>query len=125
MEERVLLGRGQNILTVPQAAWKGHLAQVPQHSQDRLSFMTAVHHQVRRFAVKALVDQQKPLAPEWIATQLGLPPAQVKRILEELERKLFFLTTDAQGAVNWAYPVSVETTPHKLKFSSGESLYAA
>jgi hypothetical protein len=125
MEERVLLGRGQNILEIPQAAWKGHLSQVPQHSQARLSFMTAVHHQVRRFVVKALVDQQKALAPEWIAAQLSLPIAQVKGIMDELERNLFFLTSDAQGAVAWAYPVTVESTPHRLKFSSGERLYAA
>jgi hypothetical protein len=30
-----------------------------------------------------------------------------------------------QGEVSWAFPVTVETTPHKMGFSSGERLYAA
>jgi hypothetical protein len=49
----------------------------------------------------------------------------VKGILDELERNLFFLVRNAQGAVSWAYPVTVEPTPHQLRFHSGERLYAA
>jgi hypothetical protein len=55
--------------------------------------------------------------------KLGLD--QVDTILDELEQKLFFLVRNAQGAVSWAYPVTVETTPHRLTFKSGEQLYAA
>jgi hypothetical protein len=49
----------------------------------------------------------------------------VKSILEELERKLFFLVRNEQGAVAWAYPVTVEITPHRLDFNTGERIYGA
>ncbi len=125
MEEKVLLGRDQHIVDIPQATWRQHLAQVPEHSQARLRFMTDTHHQVRYFAVKELVRGQKPIEPEFIAEMLALPLEQVKIILDELERKLFFLVRNAQGAVAWAYPVTVEKTPHRLDFNTGEQLYAA
>ena len=125
MEDKILLGRGQQMLEVPAATWKAHLAQTPEHSQARLSFMTAAHHRVRDCVVKELADRQKPLEPEFIARTLEMPLAQVAGILEELERKLFFLARDEQGAVAWAYPVTVEPTPHRLNFSTGERLYGA
>jgi hypothetical protein len=125
MEETVLLGRSQQILEIPVATWKEHLTQNSQHSQTRLSFMTDAHHRVRCLVVKELVDQQKPIKPEFVSKTLNLPLAQVISILEELEQKLFFLVRDEQGAVVWAYPVTVEPTPHRLNFSTGERLYGA
>jgi hypothetical protein len=125
MEEKILLGRDQKILEIPQAIWKQHLTQIPQHSQSRLNFMTDAHHQIRYFVVKEMAKRQKPIEPEFISEKLNMPLEQVKPILEELERKLFFLVRNEQGAVAWAYPVTVETTPHKLSFASGGRLYSA
>jgi hypothetical protein len=125
MEENILLGRNGQILEFPQAVWKQHLDQIPEHSRDRLSFMTENHHQVRYFVVKELVNKGKPIRPEWISAILNLPVEQVKVILDELERKLFFLVRNEQGAVAWAYPVTVEPTPHRLNFSTGEQLFGA
>ncbi|MCK4788305.1 MAG: hypothetical protein KAV87_31475 [Desulfobacteraceae bacterium] len=125
MEEKILLGKEQEILEIPQATWKQHLTQIPQHGQSRLDFMTDVHHQVRYFVVKEMANKQKPIEPEYISEKLNMPLEQVKLILEELERKLFFLVRNEQGAVAWAFPVTVETTPHKLSFTSGERLYGA
>jgi len=125
MGETIFLGRDQKILEIPQETWKQHLTQIPQHSQSRLNFMTDTHHQIRYFAVKELANRQKPIEPEFISEKLNIPLELVKSTLEELERKLFFLVRNEQGAVAWAYPITVEITPHKIYFSSGERLYAA
>ena len=125
MEEKIFLGRDKNMLEVPESTWKQHLTQIPQHSQSRLSFMTETHHQIRYFVVKELANRQKPIEPELIFEVLNLPFELVKATLEELERKLFFLVLNEQGAVAWAYPVTVEITPHKMNFNSGERLYGA
>jgi len=105
--------------------WEQHLAQAPQHSESRLSFMSQEHHQVRYFVVKEIASQGRPIQPEAIAQALQLPPTQVAIILDDLERELFFLVRDERGAVVWAYPVTVEPTPHRLSFSTGERLYGA
>ena len=87
--------------------------------------MTDAHHQIRYFVVKEMASRQKPIEPEFISKQLNIPLEQVNLILAELQEKLFFLVRNEQGAVVWAYPVTVETTPHKLSFASGERLYGA
>jgi len=125
MAEKILLGQDRQIVEIPRSLWEQHLAQIPLHSQARLNFMTEAHHRVRYFVVKELVNRQKPIEPEVISEKLKIPLEQVNFILEELERKLFFLVRNEQGAVAWAYPVTVVTTPHRLIFNSGELLYGA
>jgi hypothetical protein len=87
--------------------------------------MTEGHHQVRYFVVRELVDGGKPVEPQRISEKLNLPLERVNLILEELESKLFFLVRNTQGAVAWAYPVTVEPTPHRLNFGTGERLFGA
>ncbi len=125
MDEKILLGRDQEILEIPLAEWKQDLAHFPEHSQSRLRFMTDAHHQIRYFVVKEMVNAQKPIEPEVISKELNMPLELVKPILEDLEKNLFFLVRNDQGAVAWAFPVTVETTPHKMVFNSGEQLYGA
>jgi hypothetical protein len=125
MEEKILLGQGQQIKEVPQTIWKQHLDQIPEHSRAMLSFMTEAHRQVRYFVVKEIAINQKPIEPTFIVERLKLSIEHVNRILDELEKKLFFVVRNENGAVTWAYPMTVEKTPHRLHFQSGERLYAA
>lgn len=80
-----------------------------------------VHH----FAVKELPYAGKPLSPDVISKRMGIPVDQITDILDDLEKRMTFLFRNNKGAVTWAYPVTVEKTPHKITFSTGEQLYAA
>jgi hypothetical protein len=60
-----------------------------------------------------------------IAADLGIPLAQTTTLLDDLEKRLTFLYRNPQGAVTWAYPVTVEPTPHCVAYGSGDSGYAA
>ncbi len=125
MDDTILLGRGSQLIPLPRQQWEHNLAAVPAHQQARLGFMTLEHHRIRSFVVEQLPKAGVPLAPETIARALALPLARVSSLLAELERELVFLVRDAQGDVAWALPVTVEQTPHRLTFSSGERVYAA
>jgi len=125
MSETILLGQGHQITKIPRATWEAHLSQIPQHGDERLSFMSEEHHRVRYFVVKELPRVGKPLELEYIAQSLNLPPGRVNSILDELGKHLTFLVRNDVGAVSWAYPVTVEPTPHELSFTSGERLYGA
>ncbi len=125
MDETVLLGRGRQMIEIPQEKWEEHLLQVPHHRQTRLGFMSEEHHLVRYFAVRELPRFGGPIQPELFSRELGLSLERVTSILDDLEKNLFFLVRNEQGAVSWAYPVTVEPTPHHLAFSTGEQLYAA
>ena len=125
MSETILLGRGNQMLEMPRQHWEAHLAHAPQHTQSRLSFMTDDHHAVRYFVVRELPRRGEPLPTGLIARELGLPLDRAQTIIEELEQNLFFLVRQDDGAVSWAFPVTVDRTPHPLTFSTGERTYAA
>lgn len=125
MNDNILLGHGRGIMAVRRGEWEKHLAEVPQHMQARLSFMSEVHHTVRYFTVRELPRHGAPLTPDFIAGALDLPLDGTQAVLDDLEQNLFFLARDETGAVVWAYPVTADATPHRLAFSTGEQLYAA
>ena len=125
MNETILIGRGRQFTSMPRSQWEEQLSNVPRSMKTRLSFMTRQHHLVRYFVVRNLPRIGEPISPELIATKLRLALPRVIAILTELEQKLFFLVRDGRGHVAWAYPVTVEKTPHRLSFSTGERIYAA
>jgi hypothetical protein len=124
MNNNLLLGVWRMMISVPPALWQSQLAKQTEGEAD-LAFMTADHHRVRDFVVREMPRFNRPLSPELIAAELHLPLERVRAILAKLEREMTFLFRNAAGAVTWAYPVTVDQTPHAVTFSSGEKLYAA
>ena len=125
MNRTVLIGQGHDITEIPQKDWESSLSQVEQHIKGRLDFMSEEHHLIRNFVVRELPDVGGPISPELIAQELNLPVSRVTVILEELEKHLTFLFRNEKGAVTWAYPVTVDNTPHHITLNTGEQIYAA
>jgi hypothetical protein len=125
MNKSLLLGVQRFLLRIPRPIWQQQIARSARARQKSLAFMTADHHKVRDFVVRELPRLAQPIPPETIAQRLRIDLAQVIPILDELEKNLTFLYRNEQGAVVWAYPVTVDKTPHHITFSSGEQLYAA
>jgi hypothetical protein len=125
MNKKLLLGLWRTMLPVPRSIWQRQVAQTAQNGRASLSFMSEEHHRVRDFTVRELPRVGKPLSPDLIAGQLGLPTDRVVQILDELEKHMTFVFRNEQGEVIWAYPVTVERTPHHVTFSTGEQIYAA
>src|SRR5512139_2290700 len=119
MSDSLLLGLGRWMIPLPPAVWRRLIMANARKAGAGLAFMSADHHRVRDFAVTELPRLRTPLAPEVIAERLGLAGGRVRAILGELEKHLTFLVCNAQGAVTWAYPVTVEETPHRAVFSTG------
>jgi len=126
MKEIILIGRQAHIIEADAVQFREQVTHSHHQPSTRLSFMTPEHHRVRNFAVTELPRSNgKPLSPQTISARLSLPLAQVIAILEDLQRHLFFLVFNPAGEVCWAYPVTCETTPHRLRFRSGERISAA
>ncbi len=125
MIEQILIGQGDSIHGMARSEWEQQLRQTPEHAMNRLAFMSEDHHRVRRMAVLDLARQGHPLEPDYFVQRLDLDRDRVLEILDELERNLVFLVRNPAGAVSWAYPVTVDRTPHRLTFSTGERLHGA
>lgn len=125
MKDTILVAHGSAVTWIPRSTWESELAKVPLRMKERLSFMTTGHHRVRHYVVKQLPRSGVAISPEEISRALALPLDEVNSILYDLERNLFFLVRDSRGRVVWAFPVTVEPTRHRLKFSTGEEISAA
>jgi hypothetical protein len=125
MKESLLLGRGKHLVPIPHHIWQAHLSQSVYEDQGRLGFMSRDHHRVRDFVVLEIPRRGRPVALPEIAQEIELPLERTREIVDELERGMTFLFRDAAGDVAWAYPVTAEPTPHRLRFSTGEQIYAA
>jgi hypothetical protein len=125
MAEHILTGHGKEIVPRPAEPWRVELDEVSRAPSPRLAFMKREHHLVRDAAVTELARVGRALPPERLAELTDIPADRVRPILEQLESRLFFLVRDEKGSVSWAYPVTSETTPHRLRFSTGETVNAA
>ena len=93
---------------------------------DHLAFMTTAHRAVRNFVVRELPrNGGRPLTPAEIASSLRLDSQSVTGLLKDLESHLLFLVRNAHGEVSWAFPVTTDQTPHRLRFSTGERIFGA
>jgi hypothetical protein len=120
VNDSMLLGVWRYTVPIPRAIWRRQV-----RGDARLEFMSQEHHRVRNFVVREIPRVGQPLSPEFIARALGLPQARVTSVLEELEHHMTFLFRNENGAVAWAYPVTSDTTPHHMTFSTGEQVFAA
>jgi hypothetical protein len=121
LDKSLLLGWWRAMVPIPSPIWKKQIQGEP----SKLDFMSEEHHRVRNFVVRELPRLAKPLTPAFIAQNLDLSQSKVIELLDELEQNMTFLFRNEDGAVTWAYPVTVDPTPHLVTFSSGEQIYAA
>ena len=124
LTDRLLLGTGRYLVPIPRVVWQPLMKAGGRKTRTRLSFMSEDHHRVRDFAVLELPRTGAPLSPATIAESLDLSLSGVRSILDELEQHLTFLFRSGGEEVTWAYPVTVDETPHHARFSSGEEAYS-
>jgi hypothetical protein len=125
MNKSLLLGLWKFLVHIPRHIWQREVAQNVNHDQARLDFMTVDHQRVRDFVVLELPRRGIPLPPEEISSAMDLSLERTLEILDELEKGMTFLFRNERGEVAWAYPVTAEPTPHRIRFSTGEQIYAA
>lgn len=125
MKENVLMGKNHKFIELPREAWDQHMAQAPQDCAKIIGFMTEEHHLIRYFVVRELPRYGKPIPLELISNKLNMSLSSTAKILDDLEKNLFFLVRNKRGEVVWAFPVTADKTPHQLTFSTGEKLNAA
>ncbi len=125
MRNKLMAGVWRYIVGVPPFLWEKQIEKARHKVKRSTAFMSAEHRSVHYYVVRELPRLGKPIPSELVAQELGLTLEQTQAILEDLETHLTFLYRNSDGEVTWAYPVTVDKTPHAITFHSGEQLYAA
>ncbi|PKN34255.1 MAG: hypothetical protein CVU61_08720 [Deltaproteobacteria bacterium HGW-Deltaproteobacteria-19] len=124
-KNRLMMGLWRFVIDVPPFLWKKKLPEAVRKYEAHRGFMTREHNAVHHFVVRELPRLGRPMPPGHIADSLSLPLGTVNAILDDLEKHMTFLFRNQAGEVVWAYPVTVEKTPHRVTFDTGETIYAA
>ena len=125
MRNKLMAGVWRYMLGVPPFLWEKQIEKAVQKVKRSTGFMSLEHRLVHHFAVREMPRVGGAVPPELVAQELALTLERATEILRDLERRLTFLYRNSEGQVIWAYPVTVEKTPHSITFHSGERLYAA
>jgi len=125
MKDNIYLGMGGLFIPIPSFIWRRLVAKTASDAEDNLNFMSADHHKVRDFVVTQIPQVDGPISVGTIAENLDMRVEDAKRIIDELERGMTFLYRSRPEGVTWAYPVTVDSTPHRVTFNSGVQTFAA
>lgn len=125
MKNKLMLGLWRYIINVPPFLWEKGIEQGRRKFEKENGSMSEEKRLVHHFVVRELPRKVKPLSPELISDELGIPIDRIKATLDYLEKRMTFLYRNKDGDVLWAYPVTVAKTPHRITFNTGEQLYAA
>ncbi len=125
MKNKVMMGSCGNMMDVPLSLWEEQIAQGKKKYAEHIAFMSREHRLVHHFVVRKLPFVAKPLSPAFIANSLNISIERTISILNDLESHMTFIFRNTDGFVIWAYPVTLEKTPHHVTFNTGEQLYAA
>jgi hypothetical protein len=125
MKNKLMLGLWRYTINVPPFLWQKQIAQGKRKFEKEHGSLSEEKRLIHHFVVRELPRNGKPLSPELISSKLGFPADHVKDALDYLEKRMTFLYRNKDGDVVWAYPVTVDKTPHKITFNTGEQLYAA
>jgi hypothetical protein len=122
---RLLFGYRRLMLPLPWALFTRMASIETDKSRRKLGNLNEDQRRVHHFVVRELPAYARPMEPDFVARKLAMDRGLVETIMDELERRKLFLYRPGGRDVEWAYPVTVVKTPHRVEFSSGESIWAA
>jgi hypothetical protein len=125
LQKKLLFGFWRFILKAPPSLLEKRMQGAKRKFQKEMAFMTAGHRRIHHLIVRELPGHGGPMPADFIAERAGMAVAQVRSILKDLDEHMTFICRNRQGEVVWAYPVTVEKTPHRVTLGSGEQVYAA
>ena len=125
MRKNMMLGLWRYMINVPPFLWEKQIFKMKGKLDKVYGSLSGEHQAVHHFVVRELANEGEPLSPEWVADRMDIPADRVRNILNDLEKGMTFLFRNNKGEVVWAYPGTVERTPHHVSFNTGQELYAA
>ena len=125
MFEWMMAGVWRHVVRLPNGLGQRRVRQLAERARESVGEVSPQHRAVHHFVVRELPAFGRPLPPQDIADAMEIPVSTVMGVLADLEARKGFLVRNEDGEVVWAFPVTVEPTPHRIRFRSGETLYAA
>ena len=124
-DRKMFMGIGRFMVPIPLAISNRGLQKGVSGAEVKAQCLTDEERRVHHFVVRKMASVEEPIKAELVAKETGLPVGEVERAIEKLESlKTFLYRSDGKG-IDWAYPLSLDDTGHRMTVSTGESFNAA
>jgi hypothetical protein len=124
-DRKMFMGIGKFMLPIPLMISNRGLEKGVSGAKAKAGLLSEEERRVHYFVVKKMAVAREPITAELISEELGISLEKVEKIIDKLEGlKTFMYRSDGKG-INWAYPLSLENTGHRMTVSTGEEFSAA
>lgn len=124
-ERKMYMGIGKFMVPVPLMISSRGLEKGVSGARAKAGLLSEEEQRVHHYIVQKMAVAKEPITAEIVSEELAFPVETVERTIGKLEGlKTFLFRSDGKG-INWAYPLSLENTGHRMTASTGESFYAA
>ncbi|MFC1488666.1 hypothetical protein ACFL6B_02340 [Thermodesulfobacteriota bacterium] len=125
IKRKMYMGIWRFMLPLPLAISSKGVKRSVSGAKTKADLLSKEERKVHHFIVKQMAIAKESITTEFIGEKLNISLNRVKDIVDKLEAmKTFCYRFDSQG-INWAYPLSLENTGHKITVSTGEQFFAA
>jgi len=124
-ERKMYMGACKFMIPIPLVISNKGLEKGVSGAREKAGLLSEEERKVHHFVVKKMAVVKEPISKELISEELGIPLEKVEETIDKLEGlKTFLYRSDGRG-INWAYPLSLDDTGHRMTASTGESFNAA
>jgi len=124
-ERKMYMGIGRFLIPIPLVLSNIGLEKGEAGAKAKAGLLSEEERKVHYFVVKKMAVAKEPITAELVGEELDMPLERVEKTIDKLESlKTFLYRSDGKG-INWAYPLSLENTGHRMTVSTGEEFSAA
>ncbi len=124
-KRKMLMGIGGFMIPIPGMISAKGLEKGVEGIKARAALLSVEERRIHHFIVQKMAVVTEPITAELVSEELGLDLELVKNTIDKLEdMKTFLYRSDGPG-IDWAYPLSLDNTGHRMTASTGERFFAA
>jgi hypothetical protein len=125
LKRRMLMGIGRFMIPIPRLIASRGLGKGIAGARAKADLLSAEERKIHHFIVSRMAKTKTPLTAEQVGKELDLPVDLAEATIDKLEELKTFLYRSDGKWINWAYPLSLEDTGHRMTDSTGERFFAA
>jgi len=125
VKRKLLMGIGGFMIPIPGMIAAKGLEKGLEGIKARAALLSEEERRIHHFIVQKMAVVQEPIMAELVSEELDLGLEMVGNTIDKLEdMKTFVYRSDGPG-IDWAYPLSLDNTGHRMTANTGERFFAA
>ena len=122
---KMYMGIGRFMVPIPLAISNSGLKKGVFGAESKAQRLSKEERRIHYFVVRKMASVDEAIKAELVAEETGLSVDEVEKAIDKLESlKTFLYRSDGRG-IDWAYPLSLDNTGHRMTVNTGESFNAA